>query len=255
MLMTKRTKKRTWVAIFATGAVGFAFVLTQMFGLKPVGQGEPPPLVAKKGVSDPSRISPFGEMQKSDGTNGGSPRSTENGWLSAIGSAGQDSPESPLSTMSPPSFAADSRGELIVNADTRNNIEKLLLQDTPEALQAQLKEVSKDLPVKAAERLRSLLSSYQQYSTALSQSIPPGEAPATEQEGIRLLERMRVLRTAYLGAETTQAIFGEEEEMTRHILKLMQNESDPNLTLEQKAARAQEALSKMPAPTASGAKR
>ena len=151
---------------------------------------------------------------------------------------------SPLSTMTPPRFAADSRGKLVLNSDTHANLEKLLLQDNPEAMRATLEQVSKGLPAQAAADLKVLVNQFQQYTKALSHSISPENAPANEQEGVKLIDSLHTLRVSYLGADTTQAMFGEEEATTRQIVALMGAEKDPNLTQEEKAERAQEIISK-----------
>lgn len=151
---------------------------------------------------------------------------------------------SPLSTMSPPRFAADSRGKLILNSDTHANLEKLLLQEDPQAVQATLAQAASKLPPQAAADLKVLVDQFQQYSKALTHSISPENAPETEQEGIKLIDSLHSLRVSYLGAEATQAMFGEEEATTRQIIALMAADKDPTLTPQQKAERAQEVISK-----------
>ena len=151
---------------------------------------------------------------------------------------------SPLSTMSPPRFAADSRGKLVLNSDTHANLEKLLLQEDPQARQATMDQVAKSLPPQAAAELKVLADQFQQYSKALTQSISPENAPENEQEGLKLIDSLHTLRVSYLGAEATQAMFGEEEAATRQIIALMAADKDPTLTQAEKAERAQEVLSK-----------
>ena len=152
--------------------------------------------------------------------------------------------------MAPPSFSASPRGHLTLNAQTHANIERLLLSGTPRAVQTQLQDVSRDLPDTAIKELRDLVSKFQNYTTALSQSMPPGNEVATEHEAMKQLEQLEQLhnlRASYLGAETAHALFGEEEAMSRYMLAMAQLERDPSLTLQQKSERAQEALSKLPA--------
>jgi hypothetical protein len=149
---------------------------------------------------------------------------------------------SPLSTMTPAQFSADSRGRLVLNADTHANLEKLLIEENPDALRAGLERSANKLPPQAAAELQVLAAKFQQYSKALSHSISPEQAPQNEQEGLKLLNDLHSLRVSYLGAEATQAMFGEEEATTRRLLALMQANKDPGLTFEQKAERAQESL-------------
>ena len=158
--------------------------------------------------------------------------------------AGSAAGASPLSTMSPPRFAADSRGKLVLNGDTHANLEKLLLEEDPQARQATLDQAASKLPPQAAADLKVLVDQFQQYSKALTHSISPENAPETEQEGIKLIDSLHALRVSYLGAETTQAMFGEEEATTRQIIALMAADKDPTLTQAEKAERAQEVISK-----------
>lgn len=158
---------------------------------------------------------------------------------------------SPLSTMSPPRFAVDSRGKLVLNADTHANLEKLLLEEDPDARAATLARVSAGLPAQAAAELKVLVNQFQQYTTSLSHTISPENAPQNEHEGNKLIDSLHALRVSYLGAETTQAMFGAEEATTRQIIALMGADKDPNRTQEEKAERAQEIISKGTQPPAS----
>ena len=163
-----------------------------------------------------------------------------NAWTDLASSA---SSASPLSTMSPPLFAADSRGKLVLNADTHANLEKLLLEENPAAMLVNLDTASKTLPPQAAAELKVLVGQFQQYTKVLTHTIPPETAPTTEPEQLKLLDSLHTLRVSYLGAEAAQAMFGEEEATTRKLIGLMAAQDDPNLTSQQKVDRAQEILS------------
>lgn len=241
--MTKWQRTALWVA----GAAGLAFALMQVTGDNPALQGLSEAQAPDRGAGS-ARISPSGEMRQPGGNIAAAAPDAEGvRRLGAGQGLNKDAAVSPLSTMSPPIFAVNSRGHLALNADTQNNLEKLLLQDTPEAIQTQLQEISRDLPKEAANQLKTLVGQFQQYTTALSQSIPAGDVPANEQESIALLDRLHALQVSYLGADTARALFGEDEATARQLIALMRNEN-PNLTMEQKAERAQEALSKLPQP-------
>lgn len=157
---------------------------------------------------------------------------------------------SPLSTMSPPRFVADSRGRLVLNSDTHANLEKLLLDENPDTMRASLDRISKDLPPQAAAELKVLVAQFQQYSKALSHSISPENAPENEREGLQLLDSLHTLRVSYLGAESARAMFGSEEATTRQLIALMESQKDTNLTQQQKAERAQEIMSRQTLPQA-----
>jgi len=175
-----------------------------------------------------------------------------NAWAD-IASSNTPAIGSPLSTMTPPLFAADSRGKLVLNADTHANLEKLLLEENPAALLADLDKASKALPPQAAADLKVLVGQFQQYAKALTHTIPPETAPETEPERLKMLDSLHALRVSYLGAEAAQAMFGEEEATTRKLIRLMAAQDDPNLTSEQKAERAQQMMNSLrqPKPPAS----
>lgn len=168
-----------------------------------------------------------------------------NSWAAAVSSANSADMASPLSTMTPPVFAADSRGKLVLNADTHANLEKLLFEEDPLTLAANVDKAAKALPPQAAAELKVLSGKFQQYAKAQTHTIPPETAPETEPERLKLLDSLHTLRVSYLGAEAAQAMFGEEEAMTRKLIGLMAAQDDPNLTPEQKAERAQEMMNGM----------
>ncbi len=155
---------------------------------------------------------------------------------------------SPLSTMSPPHFSADGRGKLILNSDTHANLEKLLLEENPAAMQATLAKIMNTLPPQAAAELKALVGQFQQYTKALSHSISPENAPDNAQEGFKLLDSLHNLRVSYLGADAARAMFGPEEATTRQLIALMEAEKDAGLTPQQKAERAQEILRRQAPP-------
>lgn len=166
-----------------------------------------------------------------------------NPWFDVAPSGNGPAMVSPLSTMSPPVFAADSRGKLVLNADTHANLEKLLLEENPDTLRANLDKAASTLPPQATAELKVLLAQFQQYAKALTHTIPPDNAPETEQERLKLLDKLHTLRVSYFGPEATQGMFGEEEATTRKLIGLMAAQDDPHLTSQQKADRAQEVLS------------
>ena len=170
-------------------------------------------------------------------------------WLGATPSGAPQVEVSPLSTMTPPQFAADGRGRLVLNSDTHANLEKLLLEEDPTRMRANLERIADGLPPQAAAELKVLVGRFQQYSKALPHTIPPDHAPETEQESLRLLDSLHALRVSYLGQEAAQAMFGAEEATARQLIALMAAEKNPNLTPQEKAERAQELLRRQSSPT------
>lgn len=230
------TNLKKWVGgALAVGiALGLLFLLTQR------GSDTPAETVSRSGSA---AVSKPGQLSGPVAQNGAS-LGLDSPWFDPAGAGSAAAGPSPLSTMSPPSFTADSSGKLVLNSDTHANLEKLLLQDDPNAMQAALAQATAGLPPQAAAQLKVLVNQFQQYSKALSHSISPENAPETEQDGIKLIDSLHTLRVSYLGAETAQAMFGEEEATTRQIIALMAADKEPGLTQQQKAERAQELISK-----------
>lgn len=137
-------------------------------------------------------------------------------------------------------FRVDGAGKLIVDEQTRLNIEALFAQtdraDLPEAQQ----KITQNLPATAAGEAVGILERYDNYSKAQRQAYPPGVAPTTEEAALAELEGLHALRVAHFGPETAQAFYGKEEKVTRSLIDLMRLEKDQSLTLEEKAERAQQ---------------
>ena len=57
---------------------------------------------------------------------------------------------------------------------------------------------------------------------------------------------MHALRVAHFGPIIARALYGEEEAVSRQLIELMRLEKDQSLTLEEKAARAQQLRDAMP---------
>ena len=229
-------KIKKWVrgALAVVAATGVIFLVAPIFmgsPAEPNGVSATPTVMAGGGNGNP-------QVQAAP----------TNAWFDAAPSGNTAAMVSPLSTMSPPLFVGDSRGRLLLNADTHANIEKLLLEQDPAAMQANLEQASKNLPPQARAELKVLVAQFQQYAKALPHTIPPDTAPETEQEQLKLLDRLHGLRVSYLGEDAARAMFGEEEATTRKLLSLIAAQDDPNLTPQQKADRAQDALSKQSQP-------
>ena len=240
---------KKWVSgALAAGAAAGLVLLTQFNTDQPVeahGRTGVQPVSTAGQLSGPAS----GSGAAHAGLGAQASLSLESPWVGAAAGASTAAALSPLSTMSPPRFAVDSRGKLVLDADTHANLEKLLLQEDQEAMRATLAKISTTLPAQAGADLKVLVDQFQQYTKAHSHSISPENAPDNEQEGLKLLDSLHTLRVSYLGAETTQAMFGEEEATTRQLLALMAADRNPNLTQQEKAERAQEIINKRRPPT------
>lgn len=149
-------------------------------------------------------------------------------------------PESPpAKTDGKNPFRVDNTGKLVLDEQTRLNMEALFAQtdraDLPEAQQ----NATAKLPPTAATEATALLERYDNYSKEQRQSYPPGIAPTTEEAALAELDGLHALRVAHFGPEAAKAFFGAEEDLTRSLIDLMRLEKDQSLTLQEKAERAQ----------------
>lgn len=250
-MLNKGSRFKTWLlaTLSVASAAGLIVLLLQLSNEQ---TGEPDRAVAQAA----SAASPAGQAQPATHAQGGPPApGPGNSWFdpAAAGmpagtSAGPAPMVSPLSTMSPPQFAADKRGKLVLNADTHANLEKLLLEEDPAVMQATLAAIMNKLPPAAAAELKALVAQFQQYTKALSHSISPENAPENAQEGFKLLDSLHKLRVSYLGPEAARAMFGPEEASTRQLIALMEADKDSSLTPQQKAEKAQEILRRQAPP-------
>jgi lipase chaperone LimK len=143
-------------------------------------------------------------------------------------------------------FRIDSAGKLIIDEQTRLAMEALFARTDPAYLLEVQEEITQQLPPAAATEASALLDRYQNYSKAQRHAYPPGAAPATEEAALAELEGLHALRVAHFGADVAQALYGAEEALTRSLIELMRLEKDQGLTLEEKAARAQQLYDTLP---------
>jgi len=155
-------------------------------------------------------------------------------------------PDAPSTTDPTATFRIDGSGNLILDEQTRLNMEALLAKTNPADRPQAQAEVIQKLPPAAAEQASALLDHFQNYSTAQRQAYPPGAAPATEEAALAELDGLHALRVAHFGSDVAHALYGAEEGLTRSLIELMRLEKDQSLTLEEKAARAQQLYDTLP---------
>jgi hypothetical protein len=143
-------------------------------------------------------------------------------------------------------FKADAAGNLILGEQTRVNVEKVLWLYTREEQQQKLAAVEQALPPTAYRQLTDLMDRYTNLISAAKQTYPPDTAPITVEDAITQHEGLSALRKAHLGTNAAEAMFGREERMNRQLLDFMSLEKHEGLTMEEKAMKAQEMLSKSP---------
>jgi len=153
---------------------------------------------------------------------------------------------SPLDTMQPPIFRANSHGDLTIDTQTKNDVERMVaLFHGDEALR-KLDEFSANIPAKARQELKDLFQNYSQYAQALAQALPPAQSTGTFEEARQQFKVAKELRAQYFGPEKANAMFGEEEAITQNLLTNVESNKDPKMTLNEKIIKAQEEMNKSP---------
>ncbi|MGH8187616.1 MAG: lipase secretion chaperone, partial [Steroidobacteraceae bacterium] len=155
------------------------------------------------------------------------------------GAAGEE-PSEPTTQHQPDKvFRIDESGRLIVDEQTRFNMEALLAQTNRNDLPRAQQVIADSLPPGAASDALALLERYDTYQQAQREAYPPGVAPANEEAALAELDGLHALRVAHFGADAAKKLYGAEEELTRSLIESMRQEKDQSLTMEEKAARAQ----------------
>ena len=136
-------------------------------------------------------------------------------------------------------FRTDNKGRLVLDERTRLAVEKLVGLNGPESLAALVAEQTSGLPAEAAAQARDLVERYGAYESARRGTFEPGTAPMVPEEGLAELAATRALRASYFGQDAAQRLFGAEEAVSKRLLEMMRDDRAANLTIEQKAIRAQ----------------
>jgi len=108
----------------------------------------------------------------------------------------------------------DAGGQLVKNAQTRDELERILAGD-PDGLEIRRQEILDRLPPAAAREALDLLDRFSNYRQALQQALPDTSLVLTEQDALVMLDTAHALRVTYFGPEVTEALFGEEEAIGR----------------------------------------
>jgi lipase chaperone LimK len=157
-------------------------------------------------------------------------------------------PATPIEQSTSPDevFRVDGSGQLVIDEQTRLNMEALLARTERSDLAAAKQQAVESLPPAAAAQAAELLEHYDNYQQAQRQMYPPGIAPPTEDAAVAELDGLHSLRVAHFGAAAAHAMYGAEETINRSLIDLMRLEKDQSLTMEEKAVRAQQLRDSMP---------
>lgn len=154
--------------------------------------------------------------------------------------------EIPLARTNDQTFRINASGRLVVDGDTRLNMEALFARTDRDRLAEAKRQAIEPLPAAAAAQAAELLEQYDNYQQAQRQAYPPGVAPPTEEAALSELDGLHALRVAHFGPVVARALYGEEEASSRQLIELMRLEKDQSLTMEEKAARVQQLRDSMP---------
>ncbi len=155
----------------------------------------------------------------------------------AASTVGETKPFNPLDTTEMPTFRASPQGRLVVDTQTRNDVERMAALFAQDNGLQRLDLLSADLPAQARHELRDLYQRYLQYDQSLRQAIPPGQG--TLEDAVKQQQTLHELRQQYFGQDA-EAMFGAEEATTTQLLDLMRKQTDPKSSLEERAAQAQD---------------
>ncbi len=153
----------------------------------------------------------------------------------------EDAEKDDLSKM----FQVDDRGNLVLNKDTRMNIEHLYALNTKDELDEKLQKLSTVLPSTAYRQLANLIDYFDKYLRDTKTIYPPDAAPANVEQALEQLQGMHSLRVKHFGSDVAEALFAEDEKINGQLLDLMLKDPDKNATMAEKAERAQKALLQM----------
>jgi hypothetical protein len=143
-------------------------------------------------------------------------------------------------------FRINASGRLMLDEQTRLNIEALFARTDRDRLAEAKQQAIDSLPAAAGAQAAELLEQYDNYQQAQRHAYPPGVAPPTEEAALAELDGLHALRVAHFGPIVARALYGEEEAASRQLIELMRLEKDQSLTMEEKAARAQQLRDSMP---------
>jgi hypothetical protein len=143
-------------------------------------------------------------------------------------------------------FRVNASGRLMLDEQTRLNMEALFARTDRDRLAEAKQQAIDPLPAAAGAQAAELLEQYDNYQQAQRQAYPPGVAPPSEEAALAELDGLHALRVAHFGPIAARALYGEEEASSRQLIELMRLEKDQSLTMEEKAARAQQLRDSMP---------
>lgn len=150
---------------------------------------------------------------------------------------------SPLDTMEEPVFRADSKGDLILDTQTKNDLERVYALYQGDEAQRKLAQFSSRIPDKAKRQLRDLYQKYGQYAQALARSVPPAQDDVSIDEASNQLIIMEDLQDQIF-QDQAKPLFGPDREKMRGIVDNMKDmaRQNPGMPMQKLVEGAQQKL-------------
>lgn len=148
----------------------------------------------------------------------------------------------PVGTWHVQAFRADGQGRLVLDGRTLRTLEQVHAFNGPDGAPRAAEDAAGSLPAQARQQAVELARQYGRYDAALRQTVNPDQAPTSVDDMVSQFKAMQALRQEQFGADVAQRLFGEQEAVTARLLQLMQEDAQPQDSLEDKAARAQARL-------------
>lgn len=145
----------------------------------------------------------------------------------------------PVGTWHVQPFRVDAKGDLVLDGTTLRTLEQVHAFHEPDGAD----DVTANLPEQARRQATDLARQYARYESALRQAVNPSQAPGSVDEMSAQFKAMQTLRQDQFGEGVAQRLFSEQEAITARLIQLMQEDAEPQASLEDKAARAQAKLS------------
>jgi hypothetical protein len=169
---------------------------------------------------------------------GSAPVTSEAPAPAASASASEARPFNPLDTMEMPTFRATPQGKLVLDLQTRNDLERMVALFANDHGLQRLDLLSADLPAQARQELRDMYQRYVQYSQAMAANIPTSQT--TLDEAAKQQQTLHELRQQYFGPDAADALFSAEEAAAAQLMDIMRKQTDAKASIEDRAAKAQD---------------
>lgn len=112
-------------------------------------------------------------------------------------------------------FALDATGRVIIDEQTRVNMEAFYARYGGDGLENAKDEMRRSLPPEAAAEAIDLVERFGNYLAAVRQTYPPGAAPPAENHAKDELEGLHALRVAHFGEKVANALYGRAQPSNR----------------------------------------